>query len=150
MALYLLYESASGYALFEAGSADELGAQFDAVQASIADFERFGKTVKLVAFRPFTSAADALEQVNAVSESQITPALKDFLEQNLPKVGKKGKGKLKLGVAEAKLGSAIQVVGGGGRFIVNSMCDNDNEQGFSAQQHTDTHHIHSTNYTHPK
>lgn len=109
--LYLLYESASGYALFEAGAADELGTAFDAVQASITDFERFGKTVKLVGFRPFAGAADALEQINAVSESQVTSALQDFLEQNLPKVGKKssGKAKLKLGVAEAKLGSAIQV-----------------------------------------
>lgn len=108
--LYLLYESASGYALFEAGAADELGTAFDAVQASITDFERFGKNVKLVGFRPFAGAADALEQINAVSESQLTPALQDFLEQNLPKVGKKAsKAKVKLGVAEAKLGSAIQV-----------------------------------------
>lgn len=47
---------------------------------------RFGKVVKLVAFKPFTSAANALEQVNAVSESQLTDDLRHFLEMNLPKV----------------------------------------------------------------
>ena len=47
---------------------------------------RFGKTVKLTAFKPFTSAANALEQINAVSESQLTDELKNFLELNLPKV----------------------------------------------------------------
>ncbi len=42
--------------------------------------------VKLSAFKPFGSAADALEQVNAISESQLTDELKSFLEMNLPKV----------------------------------------------------------------
>lgn len=50
------------------------------------DIARFGKMAKLTAFKPFTSAADALEQINAVSESQLTDALKNFLELNLPKV----------------------------------------------------------------
>jgi hypothetical protein len=44
--------------------------------------------VKLIAFKPFTSAADALEQINAVSESQLTDELKNFLELNMPKVGR--------------------------------------------------------------
>ncbi len=48
--------------------------------------ERFGKVCKLVAFKPFASAADALEQINAVSESTVTDDLKTFLETNLPKV----------------------------------------------------------------
>ncbi len=50
------------------------------------DFQRFGKAVKLLAFKPFTSAANALEQINAVSESQLTDELKNFLELSLPKV----------------------------------------------------------------
>lgn len=40
---------------------------------------------------------------------QLTDDLKNFLTTNLPKVKKDGKAKFKLGVAEAKLGSAIQV-----------------------------------------
>lgn len=43
---------------------------------------------------------------------QVTDDLKAFLTTNLPKV-KKDKAKFKLGVSEPKLGSAIQVRGGG-------------------------------------
>lgn len=39
---------------------------------------------------------------------QVTEDLKNFLTTNLPKVKKEGKAKFKLGVSEAKLGSAIQ------------------------------------------
>ena len=42
------------------------------------------------------------------SSIQVTDDLKNFLTTNLPKVKKEGKAKFKLGVSEAKLGSAIQ------------------------------------------
>ena len=58
----------------------------DAYGVLRSDMARFGKIVKLTAFRPFTSASDSLEQINAVSEGQLTDELKHFLEQNLPKV----------------------------------------------------------------
>ena len=64
---YILYESASGYGLFEVANFDSLANSPD----DITDVSRFGKSVKLAAFKPFTSAADALEQINAVSESQV-------------------------------------------------------------------------------
>ncbi|KAL4451524.1 hypothetical protein ABPG75_007186 [Micractinium tetrahymenae] len=108
MTQFLLFESASGYGLFEVTASDELAQGSDAVQRSVENMERFGKVVKLSAFKPFTSAANALEQINAVSESQITDDLKNFLTTNLPKVKKEGKAKFKLGVSEPKLGSAIQ------------------------------------------
>lgn len=44
------------------------------------------QVVNLVAFKPFKSAVEALEQVNAVSEGVATTELLDFLEANLPKV----------------------------------------------------------------
>lgn len=71
MTQFLLFEAASGYALFEVTALDEIGTSVDAVQASVTDLARFGKAVKLTAFRPFASAANALEQINAVSESQV-------------------------------------------------------------------------------
>jgi nucleolar protein 56 len=74
MTTFLLYESASGYALFEATGFDEVASSSEAVQEAITDIARFGKYVKLVAFKPFTSAANALEQINAVSESQVIRA----------------------------------------------------------------------------
>jgi nucleolar protein 56 len=107
MALYLLYESASGYSLFEAYGLDEIGQSADAVQESVLDLNRFGKVVKLVAFKPYSSAADALEQCNAVSEGILTQDLHNFLELNLPKVKVTKKAKFSVGVAEPKLGSAI-------------------------------------------
>lgn len=103
---FLLFESASGYALYQVDRAEELSGE--ALQATVGDLARFGKSCSLVAFKPFTSAADALEQINAVSESQATDALRTFLSTNLPKVKKEGKAKFRLGVSEAKLGSAIQ------------------------------------------
>ena len=84
--MFILFEAASGYSLFEVTGLDELQAQADAVQQAVSDMNRFGRVVKLIAFVPFKSAADALEQVNAVSEATMTDELKNFLELNLPKV----------------------------------------------------------------
>ncbi|CAI5973491.1 unnamed protein product [Closterium sp. NIES-64] len=114
MALFLLFESSSGYGLFEVKALDELAQSSDAVQASVADLTRFSQVVNLSAFKPFSSAADALEQCNAVSEGLLTPELQSFLEMNLPKAkGKAGKKpSYQLGVSESKLGSAIQETAG--------------------------------------
>ncbi|KAL2457260.1 nucleolar protein NOP56 [Forsythia ovata] len=107
MALYILYESASGYSLFLAHGLDEIGQNTEAVRGSVADLNRFGKVVKLAAFSPFESALDALNQCNAVSEGQMTDELRNFLELTLPKVKEGKKPKFSLGVAEPKLGSHI-------------------------------------------
>lgn len=84
--MFILFEAASGYSLFEITGLDELQQQADAVQQAVSDLNRFGRVVKLIGFVPFKSAADALEQVNAVSEATMTDELKNFLELNLPKV----------------------------------------------------------------
>ncbi|KAG6541052.1 hypothetical protein Mapa_017539 [Marchantia paleacea] len=105
--MYLLYESASGYGLLETVGIDEINQNVDAVQESVLDFNRFGQIVKLTAFKPFESAADALEQINAVSEGITTKELQSFLELNLPKVKPGKKAKYSVGLAEPKLGSAI-------------------------------------------
>ncbi|PHT28252.1 Nucleolar protein 56 [Capsicum baccatum] len=110
MALYLLYESASGYALFLAHGIDEIGQNTEAVRNSITDLKRFGKVVKIEAFNPFESALDALNQCNAVSEGQMTEELQNFLERSLPKVKEGKKAKFSLGLAEPKLGSHIHEV----------------------------------------
>lgn len=68
MALYLLYESSSGYALLHAQGLDEIGQNTEAVRNSVADLNRFGKVVQLIAFQPFESAIDGLNQCNSVSE----------------------------------------------------------------------------------
>uniref|UniRef100_A0A0D9Z7E4 Nucleolar protein 56 n=1 Tax=Oryza glumipatula TaxID=40148 RepID=A0A0D9Z7E4_9ORYZ len=112
MALYLLFESASGYGLFHAYGIDEIGQSVDAVRASVVDLDRFGKAVKLAAFTPFSSAVDALNQCNAISEGIMTDELRSFLELNLPKPKEGKKAKYSLGVVEPKVGSHISEVTG--------------------------------------
>ncbi|ESW27522.1 hypothetical protein PHAVU_003G209500 [Phaseolus vulgaris] len=110
MALFLLYESASGYALFEAHGLDEIGQNTEAVRNSVSDLNRFGKVVKLRSFNPFTSALDALKQCNAVSEGILTDELRTVLETNLPKVKEGKKAKFSVGVSDPKIGSQISEV----------------------------------------
>ncbi|KAJ4712544.1 Nucleolar protein 56-like [Melia azedarach] len=98
MALYLLYETASGYSLFLAHGLDQIGQNTEAVRSSISDMNRFGKVVQLTAFHPFESALDALNQCNSVSEGLMTDELRNFLELNLPKVKEGKKPKFSLGV----------------------------------------------------
>lgn len=107
MALYLLYETASGYSLFLAHGLDQIGQNTEAVRSSISDMNRFGKVVQLTAFHPFESALDALNQCNSVSEGLMTDELRNFLELNLPKVKEGKKAKFSLGVSEPKIGSHI-------------------------------------------
>ncbi|CAM6097728.1 unnamed protein product [Calypogeia fissa] len=106
--MYLLYESAPGYALLETVGIDEIGQNLEPVQESVLEFSRFGQIVKLIGFQPFESAADALGQINAVSEGILTTELQSFLELTLPKVKPGKKVKYSLGLSESKLGSAIQ------------------------------------------
>jgi len=103
--LFVLYESASGYALFERTQGDDIGEQLEQFQQSVQEFSRFSKVVKLKSFIPFTSAELALENINDISEGVLNDYLKNFLETNLPKAKKS---KFALGVSEEKLGSAIQ------------------------------------------
>ncbi|KAL1204821.1 putative nucleolar protein 5-1 [Cardamine amara subsp. amara] len=107
MALYILYESSSGYGLFEVHGLDEIGQNTEAVRSSVSDLSRFGRVVQLTAFHPSLSALDALNQINAVSEGYMSDELRSFLELNLPKVKEGKKPKFSLGVSEPKIGSCI-------------------------------------------
>lgn len=100
--LYLLYESASGFGLFEQVKSEEIGSSLPEVQDSIVDLQRFNKIMKLKSFLPFRSAEDALESINAVSEGEMTSNLANFLELNLGK-----EKKASLGILDTKLGNII-------------------------------------------
>jgi nucleolar protein 56 len=105
MALYVLYEHASGYALFKVKEFEDVGVLIPQVEESYADVSRFQSIVNLAGFSPFKTAIVALENVNAISEGIVPEDLSVFLDTTLPKVAKKQK--LTLGVADAKLGAAI-------------------------------------------
>eukprot|EP01083_Nonionella_stella_P176888 620230_1 len=106
--LFILFEHAAGYALFERVESEEIGMELDEVASSITELSRFSKIMKLKSFLPFTSAESALENVNSISEGVVSDYLKNFLEVNLPKVKKIKKAKFQLGVADPRIGSAIQ------------------------------------------
>ncbi|KAL3314954.1 snoRNP complex protein nop56 [Cichlidogyrus casuarinus] len=77
--LLFLFEHASGYALItiKGESLDELVSEFKA-----SDEESIKGRVKLTAFHPFTSAINALEHCNSVSEGIIHEELNSFLKEN--------------------------------------------------------------------
>merc|ERR1711976_1104953 len=103
--LHVLYEHASGYALFRVKEFEEVAMLQPELEESISDLSRFNSVVKLEAFAPFKSGANALDNINSVSEGVLHEDLRLFLETNVPKGGKKEK--VTLGVGDSKLASAI-------------------------------------------
>mmetsp|Transcript_13235 Transcript_13235/g.18118 ORF Transcript_13235/g.18118 Transcript_13235/m.18118 type:complete len:512 (+) Transcript_13235:18-1553(+) len=103
---YVLFESASGFGLFSVLENEEIGALLKEVQAGINDISKFQRVVKMIAFHPFDSAENALENINAISDHELTDDLRNFIESSLPK-GKKSK-QFPLGLIEPLLATAIQ------------------------------------------
>ena len=112
----VLFESASGFALFSVLEGEDIAALAAEVQAGVADLSRFQRSVKMTAFHPFASAESALEQINAISEHELTEELSTFLESNLSK-GKK-KTNAPLGIVEPTLATSIQE-----NLKINCRCD---------------------------
>lgn len=107
MQLFLLFETAAGYALFEKEEFDEIGAELDSAQKSVTNFDKFAKLVKLKAYQPFKTADEALENINAIINNQVTQTLVDFLQAYLPEVKSKKKQKFYLGISDKKLGLQV-------------------------------------------
>lgn len=79
--------------------------QIPQVEQSVADPSKFQSIVQLIAFSPFKSGTNALDNINSISEGLLHEDLKLFLETHVPKVGKKEK--VVVGVADSKIGAAI-------------------------------------------
>jgi nucleolar protein 56 len=105
--LYVLYEHASGYSLFRVKEFEEIGAFVTQVEQSVLDLSKFNSVVKLIAFAPFTSGLNALDNLNAISEGVLHDDLRLFLDTNLPKPSGKKDNKLQLGVADSKISAAV-------------------------------------------
>jgi len=101
--LFMLLESAAGYALFEVVAFEEIGSLLEDSMDTVTDLKRFGRALKLKAFLPFETAQQALENANAISEHAMSETLHDFLEMNLPKKAKK----YSLGIIDPALATAI-------------------------------------------
>lgn len=107
MVLFILHETAYGYALFERVESDEVAQLTPEMQEAFTDPSRFAKMVKVRAFTPFQSAAHALQNINDVSEGIVNDFLRGFLAENLPSSSSKKK-VLQLGVVEKALAGAIK------------------------------------------
>ena len=68
----VLFEHAAGYGLFKVKEFEEISAMQTEVEASIQDVSAFNSVVTIVAFSPFKNAAEALANINAVSEGLAT------------------------------------------------------------------------------
>lgn len=64
----MLFEHASGYAIFRCEGAEDIGSLLPEVQEAVLDFARFGSMLTLEAFSPFKSGVNALENINCISE----------------------------------------------------------------------------------
>ncbi|KAH0481037.1 MAG: uncharacterized protein KVP18_002926, partial [Porospora cf. gigantea A] len=82
--LYILIETAGGYALGQVKEWDQIGADADSFAQAVADVSQFKQIVSIVAFHGFVTAEEALENMNAITIGEATPMLSSFLDQNLP------------------------------------------------------------------
>lgn len=65
--MFVLFETASGYCLFEKEDYDEVSGQLSQIQKAIANLERFAKMVKISAYQPFKTAEEALENISTIA-----------------------------------------------------------------------------------
>ncbi|KAI3384749.1 hypothetical protein SNEBB_006986 [Seison nebaliae] len=100
--MYLLFEHASGYALFRVKGLDDIGKDDRQIEDSFSSYEKFKTTSKMIAFAAFTSGVNALENLNAISEGVLHPDLKLFLDTYLPNK------KHMLGVSDQRLAATLK------------------------------------------
>ena len=85
MSTYFLYECSLGYALFEIQGYEEISQNSEEFQQSIMDYKKVSKIIKKVAFMPFKTSEQALENTKMVNDCQISEELESFLKENFPK-----------------------------------------------------------------
>lgn len=113
MDLYLLFESASGYALFLRKEFDELAqASLDvSVLQQLEEAKSFKKIIELKSFHPFLTAEEALTEISAIANGECSESLQEFLSTNLPKVKKSKDSTFKIGIADPKLAESVKEAG---------------------------------------
>ncbi|KAA6386208.1 MAG: hypothetical protein EZS28_018265 [Streblomastix strix] len=102
--LYILYESAPGYALFDCAEPGETVSD----PKNSTDMARFSQNVKLTAFAPFTHPEHALSAIQNVSTGVLGKDLQELLLTHLPPVKKDKTSNYQLGVTEPRIAAAIQ------------------------------------------
>ena len=93
MSTYFLYECSLGYALFEILGYEEITQNSEEFQQSIMDYKKVSKIIKKIAFMPFKTSEQALENTKMVNDCEISPELNSFFKEYFPK-NKSDKNKL--------------------------------------------------------
>lgn len=70
--LHVLYEHACGYALFHVAEFEEMSMLLPQVEAAVHNLGKFNSIVKFVAFSPFKSGTNALDNINSISEGKLS------------------------------------------------------------------------------
>ncbi|KAF6011158.1 snoRNP complex protein nop56 [Brettanomyces bruxellensis] len=103
---YILYEEPTGYGIFKVKlQQDDIGARQKDVENAEQDLAKFSKMVELVSFAPFKGAAQALENMDDITEGLVSDYLKSVIELNIPKGSKKSK--ISVGISDRNLGPSI-------------------------------------------
>jgi len=106
---FLLHEDASGYGLFKVVQREVIAQDIAVMSAQVDTFNTFKSMVELVGFHRFTTAEEALLQIQELREGRVSSVLEDFLELNLTRSKKKGGAKdaYSLGVWDPELGKNL-------------------------------------------
>ncbi|EOR00754.1 hypothetical protein E3P92_01221 [Wallemia ichthyophaga] len=102
---HILFESSAGYLLLKCNAIDQVANKSKQVQDQINDYHHFSKMVNIISIYPFTDAAEALNNANAISEGELTDQLNSFLQQNLQGGSKSG---VVLAVSDKALATSIK------------------------------------------
>jgi nucleolar protein 58 len=101
--MYVLFETAGGFALFKVVKEKRLE-KIDKLHTHFNDPDEAKKIVKLKSFVPFKDTKDAMKSVEKLMKGKVSKSLKKFLDKNI--VQKEIEDELL--VADKKLGKAIQ------------------------------------------
>ncbi|UXI20378.1 Regulator of nonsense transcripts 3A [Sarcoptes scabiei] len=104
--LFVLFEHASGYALFRVKEFEDIGMFLPQIEKATLNSVQFKSFINLIAFLPFKSGTNAIDNINSVSEGIVHDDLRAFIAANLPQNVKISK--IILGVSDAKIGAVLQ------------------------------------------
>lgn len=104
--LYVLYEHASGYAIFRTTEFEEVAVFLPQVRESILNISKFRSNVFFVTYQSFKEQKDALHNMQEMISGELCTDIQLFLENNVPR-SKKSKQPVVLGVEDPDFAAVI-------------------------------------------
>jgi len=101
--MYVLFETAGGFALFKVVKDKHLD-KVDSLHKHFSDADSASKVIKLKAFKKFKDTKDAMKSIEKLMNGKVSKGLSKFLDKNIVQKGIEEE----LLIADKKLGKAIQ------------------------------------------